>query len=1002
MNKLLKAVFLFFIFTHTVNVKAGDKNLAKYRVVFHSSSTDQNHCGHLVADGNKQTYWESKPGKENSIKIDLAGFRSVHQIRIHWGKNYGTEYEIAAYEKEGSEEKIIFSVQDGKGETEIFDGDFSGIRFIRIDIAKVQDPIRGCVINEVEVMGQDDDRFVPPSVTQLSGDKLSLNQHIWRIQNASFIEDKPEHIAGSGYDDTNWIPANVPGTVMGSYYDFGALPDPLYSDNMHQISDAFFSSNDFWYRTSVRLPENLGDRHVFLDFSGINWKADVYFNSKYLGKIEGAYQRAGFEVSQLVDKNGVNTIAVLVRHPEHWESSTHKVTEKRLGARTTNGDVLGLDSPACLASAGWNWLPVVRGRNIGIWNDVTFRIAGNVSIVDPWVSSTLTLPDTTKADLVIRTGLRNHGAQAVKGKLVARFGKIELEKEITLRPEEFSEICLDRNKFKMLAITDPKLWWPNGYGQQNLHQLTLQFFVDGEISDEKQINFGIRQIDYKVENKILFLYCNGQRLLLRGGNWGLPEAMMRCDSLGYDTRVRLHKDANFNMIRNWVGMTGHEAFYDACDRYGLLIFDDFWLANPFDGPDPKDEKMFMDNVRDKIKWVRKHPSFALYCGRNEGLPPVSLDVAMKHETKILDGTRHYIPHSAAGTVTGLGPYDVRNPKWYFENRGKTFHTEQGIIAFPEAESIRRMMPAKNWWPINDMWAIHDYQWGRSEKFTDTIVARFGTPTSMEDYCRRAQLQNYESAKAIFECLRSHQGSGLLLWMSQAAWPSFICQLYDHFFEYTASFFAAKKACRPVHIFWDALTNQINIANNSLHSLKNLTVKAVVYDANGQALREKSMTTDVGAGLTKPCFGLEYPSSARVNFLKLYLEAEGKPIGDNFYWLENKSGNCRDLNNLPDAEINMAVEAKIQDGFYTAEITLRNTSSSVSLLNKIKLKEKNSGESILPVFFDDSYVSLLPGENKTIHLRVDEKLLRNTEIEMHLEGWNTKPGKLKINPFETKF
>ena len=1002
MSKFLKAIFLFSIFTYTVNVKAGDKNLAQYRVVFHSSSADQNHCGHLVVDGNEQTYWESKPGGSNSIKIDLSKSRKIHQIIIHWGENYGTEYVVTAYPREDSENVVLYSTQKGTGGKETIDCNLNDARFFKIDVSKVKDPIRGCVINEVEIMGEGEDHFMPSTITTLSENNLSLNLKIWRIQNASFIKDEPKIIADSSYDDTNWIPASVPGIVMGSYFNFGALPDPLYGDNMRQISDEFFSGNDFWYRTSVRLPESLGDRHVFLDFSGINWKTDIYFNSKYLGKIEGAYQRAEFEISQLLNKTGVNTIAMLVRHPEHWESSTHKVTEKTLGARTTNGDVLGLDSPACLASAGWNWLPVIRGRNIGIWNGVTFRIAGNVSIVDPRVSSTMPLPDTTKADLTIRTGLKNHRVQLIKGKLIARFGKTKLEKDITLNSGESKEISLDSAEFEQLAITNPKLWWPNGYGQQNLHQLTLQFLIDGKISDEKQINFGIRQIDYKVENKILFLYCNGQCLLLRGGNWGLPEAMMRCDSLGYDTRVKLHKDANFNIIRNWVGMTGHEAFYDACDRYGLLIFDDFWLANPFDGPDPKDTAMFMNNVRDKIKWVRKHPSLALYCGRNEGLPPVSLDVAMKHETEILDGTRHYIPHSAAGTVTGLGPYDVRTSKWYFENRGKTFHTEQGIIAFPEVESMRRMMPAKDWWPINNMWAVHDYQWGRSERFTDTVIARFGAPTSVEDYCRRAQLQNYESAKAIFECLRSHQGSGLLIWMSQAAWPSLICQLYDHFFEYTASFFATKKACRPVHIFWNALTNKINIANNTLHTLKNITAKAVVFDANGQALWEKSMITDVGTGLAKPCFGLEYPSSARVNFLRLYLEAEGKPVVDNFYWLENKSGNCLDLNNLPDAEINMAVNAEIQDGFYTAEITLSNTSSSVSLLNKIKLKEKGSGESILPVFFDDDYVSLLPGENKTIHLRVDEKLLRNKEIEMYLEGWNTKPGKFRINPFGTKF
>ncbi len=699
---------------------------------------------------------------------------------------------------------------------------------------------------------------------------------------------------------------------------------------------------------------------MFLDFSGINWKADVYFNSKYLGRIDGAYQRAEYEVTGLLSKSGANTIAVLVHHPDHWESSTHKVNLKYIGARTTNGDVLCLDSPTCLASAGWNWLPIVKGRNIGIWNHVAFRMAGSVSITDPWVSSNLPLPDTTKADLTIHTTLRNSESYPVKGKLTAQFGKIRIEKDIMLNAGECKDISLDKTEFAKLALSNPNLWWPNGYGRPNLEKLVLQFTVNGKISDARQINFGIRQIEYKTENGILFLYCNGQRLLIRGGNWGLPEAMMRCDSEGYDTRVRLHQDANFNMIRNWIGMTNQEAFYDACDRYGLLIFDDFWLANPVDGPDPKDTAMFMSNVRDKIKWVRKHPSLALYCGRNEGLPPVELDVAMKRETEILDGTRHYIPHSAAGTVTGLGPYDVRNPKWYFENRGKTFHSEQGIIAFPEQESMRRMMPAKDLWPINDMWAIHDYQWGRSEKFTDTIASRFGKPVSMEDYCRRAQLQNYESAKAIFECLQSNQGSGLLLWMSQSAWPSMICQIYDHYFEYTASFFAVKKACQPVHILWNASDNLIYVANNTQSDLRDATAKATVYDRNGKKLWEKSFTTDVASASAKTCFELEHLPSEKVNFLKLELIRNGKTIDDNFYWLENKAGNCLDLNDLPASGINVKLNAEQKNGIYTIKISLKNESSVISLLNKIKVKDKFTGESILPVFFDDDYVSVTSG------------------------------------------
>ena len=988
------------MFCLNTNLKAENVNLAKYRIVTHSSSADVNQCGHLVVDGSLNTYWESRPGDPQWLIIDLGKIHKINQVIIHWGENFATNYNVSLlpdHQDKGSE---LFTEENGEGGITTIKCDNSAT-IVKLDISKVKDAIRGCVINEIEVLGEANVRFLGSKPVTLSMQNLSLNGNSWRIQNAGFVTDKPEVVASKNFIDKDWIPAQVPGTILGSYHNFGAFPDPLFGDNMHQISDSFFSGNDFWYRTAVDLPQLPSGKNLILNFSGINWKADVYFNSTYLGHIDGAFQRAGFDVTKLVSTNGSNIVAVLVHHLDNWVSGNNKVIRKYLGSRTTNGDMSGLDSPTFMAASGWNWLPIVKGRNMGIWNDVGFEVTGKVAIQDPWVSSILPLPDTTKAHLTIRAELQNNSPTAVQGKLMIRFGKTEIEQAVKLNANETKSISLDESQYSQLMIKNPKLWWPNGYGQQNLQKLSMQFIENGIVSDTKTISFGIRQIDHKVVDNVLFLYCNGYRILLRGGNWGLPEAMLRCDSAGYDLRVLLHKEANFNMIRNWVGQTGHEAFYEVCDKYGILIWDDFWLANPVDGPDPKDTTMFMNNVRDKIKWVRKHPSVALYCGRNEGLPPLELDLAMSRETKALDGTRLYIPHSADGTVTGLGPYDVRNPQWYFTNRGFTLHSEQGIIAFPEVETMRRMMPAKNLWPINNMWAIHDYQFGRSDKFTDSITSRFGQPTSVEDYCRRAQLQNYESAKAIFECLQNNQGSGMILWMSQAAWPSMICQLYDHYFEYTASYFAAKKASSPVHVFRDILKNEIRIANNTISDISNARVTASVYDAGGIKLWGKSLKADVKAGTAKSCFELEYKPSDQVVFLKLELEINGKLINNNFYWLENKAGNCLNLNELPLTNVSGTVTGESKNGFYSAKIRLKNESSSISLLNKIKVKDKNSGESILPVFFDDDYVSLLPDEEKTINLRIEAKYLENKNAEIHLEGWNTRPIQLTLTNNKSK-
>lgn len=970
-------------------------NIAKYRIVTHSSSIDQNQAGHLVVDGDPTSYWEAHYKDENqSLLIDLGSQQSISSIVIAWGVNFATTYKVSLLDENHSSVEV-YNTNEGSGGKQEIETQGKEAKFIRVDIFEVNDKIRGCSINEINVLGKAIDRFKPSKVHQLSEGDLSLDGPIWRVQNASFVNDSSQQISSSQYDDSQWIPSTVPGTVLGDYYNFGVVPDPLYADNMHQISDRFFSGNDFWYRTEIMFPKT--DQEVFLNFSGVNWKSDIYLNGKHLGKIDGGFLRAEYEVSGLINYDKPNTVAVLVHHNENWTSGTFKIKRKKLGDRTTNGDMLGLDGPTSLASAGWNWLPIIRGRNNGIWNHVTFRVGGEVSIEDPWVSTKLPSENLKKANLTVSTELKNHSNQPVNGKLVVKLNpKKTLEFPVTLSANEIKTVTLDDTQFSELIIKNPKLWWPNGYGEQTLHNLDLEFIVGGKVLNKKSVKYGIRELEYKVKDGILFIYCNKTRILLKGGNWGLPEAMMRLDAEGYDLRVKLHNEANFNMIRNWIGMTNHNEFYEACDKYGVLIFDDFWLANPKNGPDPLDIDMFMENARDKIKWVRKHPSLAFYCGRNEGLPLLDYDVAMENETILLDGTRHYVPHSAAGTVSGFGPYDVRTPEWYFQRRGETLHSELGIIAIPEIESLRKMMPEEDLWPISDMWAIHNYQQGRSEKYTKTLNDRYGEATSAEDYSSKAQLLNYETGKAMFECLQSKQGSGMILWMSQSAWPSLICQLYDHYLEYTASYFAVKKASSNIHVFWDIERKEIRVANNTRSSFKKGEVEAIIYDAKGNIIWSEKQSIDVPSTSVKTSFPIVHEASSEVRFLKLKLSVKGKEVSNNFYWLENNENNCLDLNNLPETDIEMNLIEASEGELYKAQIVLTNKSKNISLLNKIKLKDKKTGESVLPVFFDDDYVSLLPNEQRTIHVKVEKKYLENKSVEMHLEGWNTRTVKLDIN------
>lgn len=604
------------------------------------------------------------------------------------------------------------------------------------------------------------------------------------------------------------------------------------------------------------------------------------------------------------------------------------------------------------------------------------------------MTSRIPSPTGSRADLTVRAELCNHSTKSQSGELVGDIGNVTFQLPVSLEPGQTQNVVLDKAICPALSISHPRLWWPNDYGDQPLYTLHLRFESSGVVSDEKTAAFGIRQIDYKVINNVLTLFVNGQRILCRGGNWGMDEGMLNCDRAGYDLRVRLHHDAHLNMIRNWVGMVGRQEFYDACDRYGILVWDDFWLANPADGPDPDDHAMFMANARDKIRRIRGHPSLAFYCGRNEGNPPPDLDAGMREAVATLDGTRFYIPNSAAGIVTGHGPYDIKNVEWYFAHRGRTFHSELGIVAVPVVESMRQMMPAKDLWPINDMWAVHDYQSPRMPLYTVRIAQRYGPPTGIEDYCRKAQMVNLESAKAMYECLQANQGGGLLVWMTQPAWPSLICQLYDYYFEPTAALFGARKACEPVHIFWNSDADTIEAANDTITNCDGLTAEAWLYGLDGRKRWHKSARMDLAKTSVQECFPLNRPADPeQVFFVKLVLRRHSKIISDNFYWSAGKGESCAALNQLP--KVNLPAHARWLENGTTCRLLVRvsNRSSTVAPMTRLMVRRDHSGARVLPVFYSDNYFSLLPGETREVTLEFAKTSLAGESPKVFEEGWN---------------
>ncbi len=282
---------------------------------------------------------------------------------------------------------------------------------------------------------------------------------------------KGRKISRPGFNDKDWLPATVPGTVLTSYLNLGAVPDPYYADQRFQVSDAFFTANDFWYRDTLTVPASYTGRRVWLNFDGINWKADIFVNGTSVGHIAGAFIRGRFDITALVKPGQTCAVAVLIHKVAH---PGEKIKQKSLTYCPPNGGILGLDSPTFVASLGWNWIPTIPGRNIGIWNDVSLSSTGAVSLVDPFVTTDLPLPDVSRADVTLKVDVQNHLAQARQGLLHRkhRHGEILLC-QFRINAHETKTLVLDKTVCPQLSLRNPRLWWPNGMGRaKSLHDET--------------------------------------------------------------------------------------------------------------------------------------------------------------------------------------------------------------------------------------------------------------------------------------------------------------------------------------------------------------------------------------------------------------------------------------------------------------------------------------------------------------------------------------------------
>lgn len=868
----------------------------------------------------------------------------------------------------------------------------------------------------------------------------------WEMIQESAIQASGELVSTKAIDTRNWYNATVPGTVLTTLVEQRVYPDPYFGlNNMHIPED--LCRQNWWYRTTFETPTLNDKKQLWLLFNGINYQADIWMNGHLLGKISGAFKSGSFEVSKHLNPTGVNVIAVRIIPPQnpgipHEESAT--------AGRGPNGGLLAVDGPTFISSEGWDWVPGIRDRNIGIWQDVRLKLTGPVRIEYPQVITDLPLPDTTSVDITVKTEIYNSSKITEKVTLTGKIENITFSKTVDLTAGERKTVTFTSSEFNQLNIKNPRLWWPNGYGNQALYQLVLNATVNGVNTDDKITRFGIRELTYdltvdlpqdtgkrielnpiialkdgkalfdntnrrEVANKVtipsllpninpallqtsnetatapfLVIKVNGQKIFCKGGNWGMDDAMKRVAKSQLEPYFRLHKEANFNMIRNWTGESTEESFFELCDEYGMLVWNDFWLSTEGYNLEVNDEHLFVENAKDVVKRFRNHPSIAIWCPRNEGYAPQKLDVELATLIATEDGTRHYHGNSRLMNLRASGPWDYEtDPSVYFSKIADGFSTELGTPSVPTAASMRKMMAKDDVWPISDAWYYHDLHFGQKD-YRKAIDSLYGPATDLEDFCKKAQMINYDSHRAMFESWNSKlwkNTTGLLLWMTHPAWPSTVWQVYSWDFETFGSYFASQKACEPIHVQMNLHDQHVVVVNTSLKTLKDAKLYLTVYDLKGKQIHQQKTTIQVPANQLTSGFKASLPQNLPANYLvRLKLvDKNGKTISDNDYWKNNgKEPHFLAFNKLPNVKLAIKVINRKTEEKGKTYFTISNPSTTPAIAVKLNIKSQKSKEIILPAYFSDGYFNLLPGERKKVMV---DYPLQGEDVEISVDGYN---------------
>ena len=860
-------------------------------------------------------------------------------------------------------------------------------------------------------------------------EKLLLSDS-WTLQSSAKVDAKGEIISTPRFIPKGWHSARVPTTVVAAMVKDKTLRDPFFAMNLREFpgmtypiggnfsniamqSDSPYAVS-WWYRKPFAAPVAYAGKTVWLNFKGVNYRANIFLNGKQIANssdVAGAWRTYEFDVTGALKPGGENVLAVQVFAP-------------------TEND---------LAITFVDWNPAPPDKNMGLWREVYLTTTGPVALRYPAVISKLNAPANDSAKLSVTTQLKNATGHPVKGRLTGKIENVTFEQEVELAANETKDVTFSPDQFPQLIFSNPRLWWPAQMGKPNLYPITLEFEVGSAVSDRSYTEFGIREVTSEVNATGGRAFrINGKNILIRGGGW-TPDMMLRENSQRLHDEFRYVRDMGLNTVR-LEGKLETQEFFDLADREGILVMAgwcccDFWERWP--RWKPQDFEIAQQSLRDQIYRLRSHPSLVMWLNGSDNPPPPDVEqMYLDIEKQLL--WPNPVVSSATGkstTVTGdsgvkmTGPYEYVAPSYWEQDtlQGQTnrkqcnpggcggaygFNTETSMgPAVPPTESIRAMVGKDHLWPIDEVWNYHagGGEFKTIQVFSDALAQRYGKSDSVEDFASKSQMQTYEGVRAMYEAYsrNKYQSTGVIQWMLNNAWPSMIWHLYDYYLRPGGGYFGAKRALEALHPVYGYDDHSIWVVSSQYEDVKGLKLTTKIYNLDMTEKFSREDSLDAALDSTTRIFAIpEIQDLSPVYFVALRLaDSAGKLVGSNFYWLSTKPetldwakstwwmtptdsfADFTAISHLPKVKLKVTSRTEQKGEESITHVTLANPTKSLAFFVRLKLNKGTNGEEALPVIWEDNYLSLLPGETREVTGACHISSLGASKATIEVSGWN---------------